>query len=218
MTDQRGPGRPRSEAARQAILNAAMLDLDEHGYAALTMQGIAARAGVGKQTVYRWWSSKADVVLEALIERAEQVVVAPDAGTLEGDLDAFLTATFREHGLRRVLTGLMAQALLDPEFAKAFRDRFLFSRRAALRQILDRAAARGEIPADVDRELLIDMVYGLLWYRLMLDHAPLGEPVGRQLTGLLLRAVSAPPPGTGAASTSPSGPTSSRPTSSRPTS
>ncbi|WP_328808709.1 TetR-like C-terminal domain-containing protein [Nonomuraea montanisoli] len=103
--------------------------------------------------------------------------------------------------LRRVLTGLMAQALLDPEFAQAFRERFLFSRRAALRQILDRAAARGEIPADVDRELLIDMVYGLLWYRLMLDHAPLGEPVGRQLTGLLLRAVSAPAPGTGAAST-----------------
>ncbi|MBN6055023.1 TetR/AcrR family transcriptional regulator, partial [Nonomuraea sp. RK-328] len=202
MTDQRGPGRPRSEAARQAILTAAMLDLEEHGYAALTMQGIAARAGVGKQTVYRWWSSKADVVLEALIDRAETIVAMPDEGTLDDDLTAFLNATFREHGLRRVLTGLMAQALLDPGFAKEFRDRFLFSRRAALRQILDRAAARGEIPADVDRELLIDVVYGVLWYRLMLDHAPLGEPVGRELTGLLLRAVSAPPPGIDPASKS----------------
>ncbi|MEV0198466.1 TetR/AcrR family transcriptional regulator [Nonomuraea sp. NPDC050691] len=204
MTDPRGPGRPRSEAARQAILTAAMLDLEEHGYAALTMQGIAARAGVGKQTVYRWWSSKADVVLEALIDRAESIVTVPDEGTLDGDLSAFLDATFREHGLRRVLTGLMAQALLDPEFAKAFRDRFLFSRRAALRQILDRAAARGEIPADVDRELLIDVVYGVLWYRLMLDHAPLGEPVGRELTGLLLRALSAPPPSAAPSSAPPS--------------
>ncbi|MEV0143448.1 MULTISPECIES: TetR-like C-terminal domain-containing protein [unclassified Nonomuraea] len=62
---------------------------------------------------------------------------------------------------------------------------------AALRQILDRAAARGEIPPDVDRELLIDVVYGVLWYRLMLNHAPLGEDAGRELTGLLIRAVSA---------------------------
>ncbi|MFI6791729.1 TetR/AcrR family transcriptional regulator [Nonomuraea sp. NPDC050383] len=190
MTDQRSRGRPRSEAARQAILAAAMLDLAEHGYAALTMQGIAARACVGKQTVYRWWSSKADVVLEALIDRAETSITLPDEGTLAADLDAFIGATFRERGLRSVLTGLMAQALLDPEFAKAFRDRFLFSRRAALRRILDRAAARGEIPPDVGRELLIDVVYGVLWYRLMLDHAPLGEDAGRELTGLLIRAVS----------------------------
>ncbi|WP_202125811.1 TetR/AcrR family transcriptional regulator [Actinomadura physcomitrii] len=183
-------GRPRSETARRAILDAAMSELQEHGYAALTMQGIAATAGVGKQTIYRWWPSKADVVLDGLVELADKRITVPDTGSLPGDLTAFLAATFKERGQRPVLIGLMAEALLDPAFARAFRDRFLFSRRAALRGILDRAAERGEIAAGTDPELLMDIVYGVLWYRLMLDHAPLDEATGRDLTGLLIRAVS----------------------------
>ena len=83
----------------------------------------------------------------------------------------------------------MAQALLDPAFAVAFRDRFLFGRRAALREILDRAATRGEVASDVDPELLIDVAYGVLWYRLMLDHLPLDEEAGKQLAALLVRAA-----------------------------
>jgi AcrR family transcriptional regulator len=184
-----GPGRPRSEKARRAILAAALEELEEHGYAALTMHGIAARAGVGKQTIYRWWHSKADVVLDALVDLAETRIVVPDEGSLPEDLMAFLTATFRERGQRKILVGLMAEALLDPAFATAFRERFLFTRRAALRQILDRAVERGEIAAGVDPELLIDVVYGVVWYRLMVGHAPLDEPAGRDLTDLLLRAV-----------------------------
>ena len=193
MTGDQRPGRPRSEAVRQAILAAAMDELTENGYARLTVDAIAARAGAGKQTVYRWWPSKADVVLDALLERVEVAITVPDEGSLEADLLAFLSATFRQRGQRPVLIGLMAQALLDPVFATAFRDRFLFSRRAALRGILERAAARGEINPDVDPELLIDVVYGVLWYRLMLDHAPLNEAAGRQLTSLLLRAASEGP-------------------------
>lgn len=189
MAAERRPGRPRSEAARRAILDAASGELNERGYAALTIQGIAQRAGVGKQTVYRWWPSKADIVLEALVEVAEARIVMPDTGALPTDLTAFLKATFRQRGQRPVLLGLMAEALLDPAFARKFRDRFLFSRRAVLRAILDRAAARGEIAADVDPELLIDVVYGVLWYRLMLDHAPLTEEAGERLADLVVRAA-----------------------------
>jgi len=189
MAGERRPGRPRSEAARRAILDAASGELEERGYAALTMQGIAQRAGVGKQTVYRWWPSKADIVLEALVEVADSRIAVPDTGALPTDLTAFLAATFRQRGQRPVLLGLMAEALLDPAFARKFRDRFLFSRRAALRGILDRAAARGEIAPDLDPELLIDVVYGVLWYRLMLDHAPLDEEAGARLADLVLRAA-----------------------------
>jgi AcrR family transcriptional regulator len=139
-------------------------------YAALTVEGIAARAGAGKQTIYRWWPSKADVVLEAMLEEVASAIAAPDKGSLPDDLVAFLSETFQQRAQRPVLLGLMAQALLDPGFAQAFRDRFLFSRRAALREILERAAARGEIAAEVDPELLIDVVYGVLWYRLLLVH------------------------------------------------
>ncbi|MEU6198748.1 TetR/AcrR family transcriptional regulator [Streptomyces sp. NPDC047061] len=189
MTTERRQGRPRSEEARRAILAAAMDGLQEHGYAGLTIEGIAARAGVGKQTIYRWWPSKADVVLDAMLDLAETEIAVPDEGSLPADLTAFLTATFRQRGRRPVLIGLMAQALLDPVFAVAFRERFLFSRRAALGELLERARARGEIAAGLDPDLLIDVVYGVLWYRLLLDHAPLDEAAGRQLADLVVRAV-----------------------------
>ncbi|MEU6711354.1 TetR/AcrR family transcriptional regulator [Nonomuraea sp. NPDC046802] len=188
MTDRR-LGRPRSEATRKAILVAALEELDERDYAALTIDGIARRAGCGKQTIYRWWPSKADVVLEALLERADTTIAIPDEGSLSDDLLAFLTATFRQRGQRPTLIGLMAHALLDPVFATEFKEKFLFKRRAALRVILDRAAARGEIAADADIELLMDVAYGVLWYRLLLDHAPLDEPAGSRLAKLLVRAA-----------------------------
>ncbi|MEW1863181.1 TetR/AcrR family transcriptional regulator [Streptomyces sp. NPDC088194] len=189
MTGDRRPGRPRSEAARQAILGAAIDELKERGYAALTVEGIAARAGVGKQTIYRWWPSKADVVLTALLDLSETTIAVPDEGSLAEDLRGFLAETFRQRGQRPVLAGLMAQALLDPVFATAFRERFLFRRRAVLREILERAAARGEIASDLSLELLIDVVYGVLWYRLLIEHAPLDDEAGRRLADLVLRAV-----------------------------
>lgn len=179
----------RSERARRAIYAAALSLVAENGYRRITIEGIAARAGVGKQTIYRWWPSKADVVLDALLDLTSAKIAVPDTGSLPDDLVAFLGDTFRQRGQRPVLIGLMAQALLDPAFATAFRDRFLFGRRAVLREILDRAAARGEIAEGIDPELLIDVVYGVLWYRLLLDHAPLDEAAGAQLASLVVRAV-----------------------------
>ncbi|HJP75289.1 MAG TPA: TetR/AcrR family transcriptional regulator [Pseudonocardiaceae bacterium] len=189
MTVDRPRGRPRSAASQQAILDAALGELRERGYAALTIEGIANRAGVGKQTIYRWWSSKADVVLDALLDLTSTRIVVPDEGSLSDDLIAFLRATFRQRGQRPVLIGLMAEAVLDPAFATQFRDRFLFSRRAALRSIMQRAVERGEVAAELDLELLIDVVYGVLWYRLLLDHAPINEAAGQQLAALVVRAA-----------------------------
>jgi AcrR family transcriptional regulator len=189
VTDDRPRGRPRSATARQAILDAALTELRERGYAALTIEGIANRAGVGKQTIYRWWPSKADVVLDAMLDITSTRIIVPDKGSLSDDLIAFLRATFRQRGQRPVLIGLMAQAILDPAFATQFRDRFLFSRRAALRSIMQRAVERGEVAAELDLELLIDVVYGVLWYRLLLDHAPITEAAGQQLAALVVRAA-----------------------------
>ena len=191
MTGDRKPGRPRSEATRRAILAAAIEELTERGYAQLSVEGIAARAGAGKQTIYRWWPSKADVVLDALLDAAASRITVPDKGSLHADLDAFLAATFRQRGQRPVLVGLMAEALLDSAFATQFRDRFLFGRRDALRTVLTRASARGEIAADVDPEMLLDIVFGVLWYRLLLDHASMTEAAGEQLASFLLRAIHA---------------------------
>jgi AcrR family transcriptional regulator len=185
----RRPGRPRSETVRAAILDAAIKELEEHGYAAMTIEGIAARAGAGKQTIYRWWSSKADVVLDAMLDLAAARIKIPNKGNLEADLRSFLTDTFRQRGQRPVLVGLMAHAQLNPAFAEAFRERFLFGRRAALRTVLSAARDRGEIGTDTDLELLIDVIFGVLWYRLLVDHAPLDGKAARDLTDLIVRAV-----------------------------
>ena len=182
-------GRPRSDEARQAILSAALAELGDRGYAAVTVEGIAARAGVGKQTIYRWWPSKADVVLEAAGVEAEARIAVPDRGSLAADLRGFLAATFRQRSQQRVVVGLMAQALLDAAFAEKFREQFLFGRRAALRAVFERADERGELPAGVDVELLIDVVFGVLWYRLLIGHAPLTPRAARQLAELVERAV-----------------------------
>jgi hypothetical protein len=82
-----------------------------------------------------------------------------------------------------------SRALLDPAFHTAFRDRFLFSRRAALGGILQRAVDRGEFPTDTDLELIIDIVFGVLWYRLMLDHLPLNQRLAQELTTLIMKAL-----------------------------
>jgi AcrR family transcriptional regulator len=145
-------GRPRDERAWQAILRAASDLLLEHGYAALTVEGIARRAGVGRQTVYRWWPTKADVALEAMNAQAELEIAA-------GDLAGFLRETFTvAPRFVPALSGLMAHAQLDPAFAARFRAEFLDRRRAALT-----ALVRAELP-DVDPEYAADLVFGSLWY------------------------------------------------------
>ncbi|MGI5125769.1 TetR/AcrR family transcriptional regulator [Pseudonocardia sp. CA-107938] len=179
-------GRRRSEETRHAILAAALDELTERGYAGLTIEGIAARAGSGKQTIYRWWPSLADVVLDAMLERAADLIPDPATGTLAGDLREFVTATFRQGPPQReILSGLMAQAVLDPDFAAAFRERFITARRTALRAVLDRAA----LDPDVDPELLVDVVFGVLWYRLLVGHAPLDDAEGEALAELVVRAA-----------------------------
>jgi AcrR family transcriptional regulator len=189
MSADRRAGRPRSDATRRAILNAAVDELRERGYAAMTIERIAARAGAGKQTIYRWWPSKADVVLDALLEMAAEFVEVPDHGSLRADLDSFLAASFKQRGQRPILRALMAQAVLDPAFGRAFRERFLSARRAVLRGVLERAVAREEIAPDEDLDLLVDIVFGVLWYRLLSDHGPLDEEAGRALAELVERAV-----------------------------
>src|ERR1700722_14755802 len=95
MVEGRSPGRPRSEQSRQAILVATLELVTEVGYAGLTIEGIAARAGVGKQTIYRWWGTKADVLLEAGAVKADVQIPTDDRGSYAADLHAFLEASYR---------------------------------------------------------------------------------------------------------------------------
>ncbi|MDJ0784659.1 MAG: TetR/AcrR family transcriptional regulator [Desulfosarcinaceae bacterium] len=180
-------GRPRSAASHEAILNAALSLLKEKGYRSVTIEGIASTAGVGKQTIYRWWRSKADIILEAFTRHTADQIAIPDCGNLQIDLQRFLTEAFdtltREAG--SIVRGLMSEALLDPNFAAAMRDTFIASRRSALRKILQNGVDRGELSAESDIEWLIDLIYGPMWYRLLNQHAPLDAHFAKQLSALI---------------------------------
>src|SRR5438067_2006010 len=189
----RSPGRPRSEEVRRAVLTAAVRLVEHDGYGAVTMEGIARSAGVSKQTVYRWWPRKADIVLEALNEAAEAIAPAETTGSLEPDLRTFLRRTVAGASARstRLLAGLMAEAQLDEEFAESFRRGFLARRRKVLRELLAEARERGEVAEDADLDFMVEIVFGTLWYRILGRHAALNRGLADRLAETVL-ALAAP--------------------------
>lgn len=187
-------GRRRNEAAREAIIDAAIALLQQVGYEGFTIERLARDAGVGKQTVYRWWPSKAAVIAEAVGERAQQTIPLPDTGVLADDLRLFFETTFRQSENPAVLNELksmMVASIENPEAARPFYD-FLAGRRAILRSLLERGAARAEVADDADLDFLTDLAYGLLWYRGLVGHRPLDDEAARKLSGALVAAAANP--------------------------
>lgn len=158
------------------------------------MEAIAKRAGVSKETLYRWWHSKTQVILDALAEYGQQAVPLPDTGTLLGDLREFLSATADsvDPPTASILRNLAAAAAADESEALQIRDRFLARRRAALGELLDRAMARGEIESG-DCALARDLIYGSLWYRLIFRVGPVDDTWAKDVAALIAR----PSPGRG---------------------
>jgi AcrR family transcriptional regulator len=175
-------GRRRNEAARQAVLDAAAELLGRPDGAATSIEEIVQASGVSKHTIYRWWPSKGAVLLEAMVEQARQEAGATPTGSFQADLETFLAATFRAaERAAPLLRSAMAEAQRDPQAADGMRQ-FAAARRAEFRQLLAAGQRRGELPAGTDLDLLVDQVYGLLWYRLLIGHAPLTADVAARLT------------------------------------
>lgn len=184
-----GTGRPRSEEAHRAILTATLDLLAEVGYSALTVEGIAARAGVGKATIYRRWSSKGPLVVEAFgqLPAFEDV----DSGELGEDLKRMLRAyihAFNSTALSAVLPSLAGERAHDAELSKIF-DPVSLGRRAPLRRAFERAVVRGEISDRLDLELAADMVVGPIAVALFfkggrLNPRMVGPMVDLALTGI----------------------------------
>ena len=187
-------GRRRNEAAREAIIDAAIALLQQVGYEGFTIERLARDAGVGKQTIYRWWPSKAAVIAEAVGERAQQTIPLPDTGVLADDLREFFETTFRQSEDPAVLSELksmMVASIENPETARPFYD-FLAGRRATLRVLLERGAARSEVAPDADLDFLTDLAYGLLWYRGLVGHRPLDDEAAQKLAAALVAAAANP--------------------------
>ena len=178
-------GRPRSEKAREAILDAAAELLLARGLEAVSMDAVAERAGVSKATIYRWWPTKETLALDALYHEWDAVRTAVrETGSVRDDLLWLLRPWVRLVSKRpygRVIGALITEAQTDPVFAEQYRERFVEPRRNQARPILARAIDRGELPATTDVELALDLLYGPLYHRLLHGHAPLSELFLRRL-------------------------------------
>jgi AcrR family transcriptional regulator len=184
-------GRPRSEKARLAILEAAAELLLARGLSEVSMDAVAERAGVSKATIYRWWPTKETLALDALYNEWAAVRPSPrNTGSLRGDLLSLLRpwvrlASSRPYG--RVIAALITEAQTDPAFGDVYRSRFVEPRREQGRAIFRRAIA--EIPADTKVEVALDMLYGPLYHRLLHGHAPLTERFVRDVVDTALDGI-----------------------------
>jgi AcrR family transcriptional regulator len=186
-------GRRRNAAARDAILDVTFELLRTRGTTGLTVDAIAETAGVGRQTIYRWWPSKGAVAAEAMARQARVIVPVRDTTSFPDDLTQFLVDSFtgvQDSGMRRALRQLVSAAQADEHVAEVLAD-FTAQRRAALRALLERGQASRDLPADADLGLLVDVAYGVLWYRLLIGHAPLDPRAARDLAAHLLAAGAA---------------------------
>jgi AcrR family transcriptional regulator len=180
----------RSEASRRAILSSAMQLCAEVGYGKLTVEAIAANAGVSKKTIYRWWPSKGAVVLEAVDEQATLVAEHPDTGDLAEDLFTQLTAVIDllTSPSRSAAVGLIAEGLQDEALGHELRDRLIRPRIARFEERMRQAQRDGQVAADADLEVAVNLVYGPIYHRLVFH---LGMPDANQLRTLIAHALCA---------------------------
>ena len=175
------------------ILDAALELLSANGYAGFTLDGLALRAGVAKTTILRRWPSKAAVAVAAVERLALQTVAIPESQTLRGDLHALVSsalATFAK-GDGRFVPRLMRESGHHPEIADLLRT-MIHTRRLAYRRVLVRAVARGELDPEVDHDLIVDLLVGPVWTRLLITQDPIPETLVDDIVDAVLRAF--PPP------------------------
>ena len=163
-------GRPRSQAAHAAILKAALRLVAKRGFRDVSVNEIAAEAGVGKMTLYRHWPNKAAVVMDALLELIGEETAFPEADSALKSLQRqlHLQAAFFRSPRGNLIRSLVSEAQSDPELQTAFRDRWLNPRREGVRQIMQAAILEGSLRADFNIDIAIDQLYGSLYYRLLL--------------------------------------------------
>ena len=163
-------GRPRSERAHQAILTAARELLIEKGFAAMRLEHVAARAGVGKATIYRRWASKEALAQDLLAHLAAPHIAVADSGDTREELLAAVTNPMRvvtETDFGPVIRALLSQIASDPSIGDPFRATVVEARRAEIAKVIERGIARGDLRADADAGVATELLVGPVYFRLM---------------------------------------------------
>ena len=185
-------GRPRSERARAAVLEAATELLVSGGVDAVTMEAIASRAQVSKATVYKWWPSRAHVMLESLFSRTTHTMVVDESASLAevltSQLDS-LARLFRDTESGPLMADLVAAAQADRDIRAALDEQWLRPRRRVGTGLLRAAVERGELDPGTDVEVAIDQLFAPVYHRLLLGHEPLHDGLAATLVGQLLNGL-----------------------------
>ncbi|GGM08666.1 TetR/AcrR family transcriptional regulator [Promicromonospora citrea] len=197
----RSTGRRRNPTTRAAILATAFDVVAELGYAGLTIEKVAARAGVGKQTIYRWWPGKGALVLDAVLERTTgagaEAAELPDTGDLEADLADVLVATVREltdPAFDRALRGLTAAIVEDAELARLYQERLDGPMRELKKRRLRSAQEAGQLDPGVDLDVAVDLIFAPVAQRWSERSGPLTPEVARAVVRHALRGLALPDP------------------------
>jgi AcrR family transcriptional regulator len=182
------PGRDEEilEATRQLLI--------EQGVHGLTVEGVAARAGMAKTTIYRRYRSKHQLALAVLFDMVERVVAVEDVGDTRNELIAFVDGAVRvlESTLMgRVMQGLVSDFASDPELGKAFREQVVSVRLAEVKRLVDRGIERGDLAPEVDHELIHELLFGPVYYRLLLSGGQLDAGLAERIVDAVLPGMAA---------------------------
>jgi AcrR family transcriptional regulator len=175
--ESKARGRTRSLHAESAILRAVLYLLERKPLRKVTTDAIARRARVSKATIYKWWPNKSHVALDAYLRVMNERVVVPDTGSAEKDFTQQLQSVtaFYISPLGRLFSQFIAEGQSDSDFQALFRTRFLYVRRDAARVMWRRGVERGDIRTDIDSEIVLDLIYGPILFRLMAGHGTLND-------------------------------------------
>jgi AcrR family transcriptional regulator len=187
-------GRHRSAEAEASILKATLYLLERNPLRKVTTDAIARRAGVSKATIYKWWPNKRMVALDAYLRGMSERVVMPDTGSAEADFTVQLKSVmaFYQSPLGRLFRQFIAECQSDAVFLTLFRDRFLYPRRDAARVMWERGVERGEIRREIDGEIVLDLVYGPMIFRLLAGHGSLNDRESETMVETIFAGVREP--------------------------
>lgn len=162
-------GRPRNVETQKSILSASYDLLLENGFGTVTVEKIAERAGVSKATIYKWWTNKAAVVMDGFLAAAAARLPVPDTGSVFNDILIHATSLARFLTSRegKIIKELIGEGQFDSGLAEAYRNRYFHPRRLEARQLMERGVQRGELRENLDLDLSIDLIYGPIFYRLL---------------------------------------------------
>ena len=188
-----GKGRPRSESTEKAILNSAHTLVTDHGFQAVTIEGIARHAGVSKATIYKWWPNKAAVVADSFFTTLKEQYPVPDTGSVIEDLVIQISnlSSFLASDEGRIIRELIAEGQSDADVAEAYQSRYFSPRREVSRTILERGVERGEMKSGLNLELCVEMIYAPLFYRLLITGEGIDEEFLRSVVSCVLKGLGA---------------------------